>query len=594
MGRILAYLCLLSLGGCVVPPAWTFWHATVEGTSYSTTRKSVTDHAISYFQEEDCALWRATQTGKVCRENVPDYKARPALKPQNVASVPAGMSAERYVSLLHRLRPWHLNLPDGTDPEAEIEDAGTALAGTGGQAPNQVTQPSVPAAPRTPVERHDVVPARQAAAVGVDGADGMTDLVDLAPDAGSPTQWEPLEVAPFDRGELERRLADAERRLADAERQLRATRYRDATDAPVETSEFIPLPSDKIVPVPADEGEVGTVRTVPTVAPAKHVPIVPTFVDAVPDTHRAPAVEEQLVEARPDAPNPENNTRALPETIELVGAPLYDPVAVHPADDRVIPPVPTVMADAKSASRTLAALPRERVGARPDRSGSAGLPGYDPRWTYDGEDEVSVTVAQAEPSSAKGASPRETEDAQPDAETAPTAAAAEVDLVSELPETDPEPDRVTQLGPISPRTVRPQRKPDVPLAHMSVMIEIKPELTPARPLHAPAGLPLRPSETLILEKTSEPGPTGDGWLSASNVSIDPQGRKLTVAGNVVISQGEHTLTADRVTYDRSTGVVEAHGNVSLVGPDGRAITSQALEVVGPLRRRVIERFHVAS
>ncbi len=49
---------LLFLTGCAIPPAVTIASLVLDGVSYVSTGKSTTDHAISAFANEDCALLR--------------------------------------------------------------------------------------------------------------------------------------------------------------------------------------------------------------------------------------------------------------------------------------------------------------------------------------------------------------------------------------------------------------------------------------------------------------------------------------------------------------------------------------------------------
>ena len=70
--RITAVLALsVSLSGCfVLPPAVQFASLALDGISYMSTGKSVSDHAISAFASKDCALHRALKdVNGICSEN---------------------------------------------------------------------------------------------------------------------------------------------------------------------------------------------------------------------------------------------------------------------------------------------------------------------------------------------------------------------------------------------------------------------------------------------------------------------------------------------------------------------------------------------
>lgn len=74
--RITAVLSLsFSLSGCfVIPPAVQFASLALDGLSYMSTGKSVSDHAISAFTNKDCALHRAIDNiNGICSETtMPD------------------------------------------------------------------------------------------------------------------------------------------------------------------------------------------------------------------------------------------------------------------------------------------------------------------------------------------------------------------------------------------------------------------------------------------------------------------------------------------------------------------------------------------
>ncbi|CAI9121373.1 LPS assembly protein LptD [Acetobacteraceae bacterium LMG 32668] len=53
---------------------------------------------------------------------------------------------------------------------------------------------------------------------------------------------------------------------------------------------------------------------------------------------------------------------------------------------------------------------------------------------------------------------------------------------------------------------------------------------------------------------------------------------VTWSGNVQVWQGDHALRADKITYDRNTGVMAASGHVAVVDPDGTATYADYLEL----------------
>ncbi len=55
-------------GGCALPPAVTVASLAVDGVSYMASGRTVSDHAISYAAQEDCALYRIVQGESICRK----------------------------------------------------------------------------------------------------------------------------------------------------------------------------------------------------------------------------------------------------------------------------------------------------------------------------------------------------------------------------------------------------------------------------------------------------------------------------------------------------------------------------------------------
>jgi LPS-assembly protein len=67
---------------------------------------------------------------------------------------------------------------------------------------------------------------------------------------------------------------------------------------------------------------------------------------------------------------------------------------------------------------------------------------------------------------------------------------------------------------------------------------------------------------------------------------------VIATGNVEFSQGERTLLADVVTYNRREDTVTAKGNISLVEPTGEVIFADRVELTGDLRNGIIENMRV--
>ncbi len=60
---------LFALSGCILPPAISIASNGIDGLSYLTSGKSMSDHAISEATGEDCALFRVLTDDSVCRSN---------------------------------------------------------------------------------------------------------------------------------------------------------------------------------------------------------------------------------------------------------------------------------------------------------------------------------------------------------------------------------------------------------------------------------------------------------------------------------------------------------------------------------------------
>ena len=64
----LAVLALpILLGACALPASFTIATLAIDGISYATSGKSVSDHALSAVANEDCAMWRVLQARPICR-----------------------------------------------------------------------------------------------------------------------------------------------------------------------------------------------------------------------------------------------------------------------------------------------------------------------------------------------------------------------------------------------------------------------------------------------------------------------------------------------------------------------------------------------
>ncbi len=68
MRRAILVISPLILAGCGLPPAVTIASYALDGISFLSSGKSVSDHALSAVAQRDCAMWRVVKNELVCRE----------------------------------------------------------------------------------------------------------------------------------------------------------------------------------------------------------------------------------------------------------------------------------------------------------------------------------------------------------------------------------------------------------------------------------------------------------------------------------------------------------------------------------------------
>lgn len=73
--RCLSKLTVVSLAllvsGCGLPPAIVAFTYAMDGLSYASSGKSVSDHALSAAIDQDCSMFRAIQGEEICRDELP-------------------------------------------------------------------------------------------------------------------------------------------------------------------------------------------------------------------------------------------------------------------------------------------------------------------------------------------------------------------------------------------------------------------------------------------------------------------------------------------------------------------------------------------
>lgn len=81
-------------------------------------------------------------------------------------------------------------------------------------------------------------------------------------------------------------------------------------------------------------------------------------------------------------------------------------------------------------------------------------------------------------------------------------------------------------------------------------------------------------------------------LTADKMAYDRNTGVVSAKGNVEISQGTRVLKADNVAYNQNTGVVTATGNVSITEPTGEVFFAERAVLTKEMREGVIEKIRV--
>ncbi len=72
-------------------------------------------------------------------------------------------------------------------------------------------------------------------------------------------------------------------------------------------------------------------------------------------------------------------------------------------------------------------------------------------------------------------------------------------------------------------------------------------------------------------------------FEADGASYDDNSEQISVFGNVVLRRADQSVRADKITWDRKTGVILAEGNVRLVDPEGNQIFTDRIELTDELK-----------
>lgn len=80
-------------------------------------------------------------------------------------------------------------------------------------------------------------------------------------------------------------------------------------------------------------------------------------------------------------------------------------------------------------------------------------------------------------------------------------------------------------------------------------------------------------------------------FQADNVSYNAKTGEVTWTGDVHIWQNDHILRADKVTYNRTTNIANADGNVSMVEPDGEILFTQHVQLGENMREGIMDQVY---
>jgi len=86
---------------------------------------------------------------------------------------------------------------------------------------------------------------------------------------------------------------------------------------------------------------------------------------------------------------------------------------------------------------------------------------------------------------------------------------------------------------------------------------------------------------------------GEIAFEADSVAYDSDSEAVTASGNVILRQGDQSVRADGVTWDRTTGLIVATGNIRFVDEDGNQLFTDRLELTDELRAGAMENLLLA-
>ncbi len=97
----------------------------------------------------------------------------------------------------------------------------------------------------------------------------------------------------------------------------------------------------------------------------------------------------------------------------------------------------------------------------------------------------------------------------------------------------------------------------------------------------PAGDQSLPTPQPVVAEPASDGETIQ--FEADGASYDDKADLVSVFGDVVLRRGDQSVRADKLSWDRKTGIILAEGNVRFVDADGNQIFSDSLELTDELK-----------
>ncbi len=106
----------------------------------------------------------------------------------------------------------------------------------------------------------------------------------------------------------------------------------------------------------------------------------------------------------------------------------------------------------------------------------------------------------------------------------------------------------------------------------------------------PAAARAQADALTVGERPAQPDPATRILFEADSVSRATETSPIVAEGNVRAFFGERYLKADRLTYDETTDIVIAEGNVSITDENRRTVFAGRVELTGDMRDGVAENF----